>query len=267
MPSFSIHVVGLDAPHPSPLLSIVYFPVIPGGALLEQAVHVRFARRGAYQQNTFAFTTRFPFGFLEKTVRVELRREVIVYPSLDAQPGFEELLMDIGGELESHYRGLGRDFYRIRPYEAFESSRHVDWKATAHVGDLQIREFSREQEQRVEIFLDRDVPPALAAWFEQAVHCCAFLVWQLSEKGGSLDFRSQGFRCRLPEEGDMYTILLYLALVNCQPGKPADSPSDGSNYQVVFTAWADQFSRLGWAPARVLGPDAFSAAAVGIAKE
>jgi uncharacterized protein (DUF58 family) len=236
--------------------------VIPGGAVLEQMVQVRFARRGAYRQNTFAFTTRFPFGFLEKTVRVELRREVIVYPSLDPQPGFEQLLVDIGGELESHYRGLGRDFYRIRPYEAFESSRHVDWKATAHVGNLQIREFSREQEQRVEIFLDRDVPPVLAAWFEQAVQCCAFLVWQLSEKGASLQFRSQGFHCRLPEEGDMYNILRFLALVDRRQGRPAEPPSDDSNYQVIFSASPDQFARMGWRPAHLLGPGAFPAISV-----
>src|ERR1017187_3704511 len=80
--------------------------------------------RGEYRQNHFAFHTRFPFGFLEKTARVVLRREVVVYPCIDAQAGFEELLADLAGEIETHYRGLGRDFYRIRPYEAFESARH-----------------------------------------------------------------------------------------------------------------------------------------------
>src|SRR5438270_6641202 len=35
---------------------------------------------------------------------------------------------------------------------AFESARHVDWKATAHVRSLQVREFAREQEQTVEVF-------------------------------------------------------------------------------------------------------------------
>ena len=41
----------------------------------------------------------------------------------------------------------------------------VDWRATAHTGDLQVREFARESERSVEIFLDRGVPPELAGWF------------------------------------------------------------------------------------------------------
>src|ERR1700733_11325198 len=68
MPSFSIQVVGVEDDAPPVLAKPVYFPVIPGGATLEETVQVCFARRGAYKQNRFAFHTRFPFGFLEKTV-------------------------------------------------------------------------------------------------------------------------------------------------------------------------------------------------------
>src|SRR5262249_20622112 len=153
------------------------------------------------------------FGFLEKSARVTLLREMLVYPSIDPQPGFDDLLAGIAGEIESHYRGLGRDFYRIRPYEALESARHGDWKASAHVGSLQVRAVAREQDQTVEIYLDRDVPHELDAWFEHAVDCCAFLVWSLSNQGTAIHFRSGGFDFRQPEEGDIYTILKYLALV------------------------------------------------------
>jgi len=145
MPSFSIRVEGIRDPASPTLQSDVYFPLIAGGAFLEETVEVRFPARGAYRQNSFAFSTSFPFGFLEKSARVTLRRDMVVYPSIDPQPGFEDLLLGIAGEIETHYRGLGRDFYRIRPYEALESSRHVDWKASAHVGSLQVREFAREQ--------------------------------------------------------------------------------------------------------------------------
>src|ERR1035441_6757430 len=62
MPSFSIHVVGVEQDAPPVLQSPVYFPVIPGGATLEETVQIRFARRGEYRQNHFAFHTRFPFG-------------------------------------------------------------------------------------------------------------------------------------------------------------------------------------------------------------
>ena len=104
-----------------------------------------------------------------------LLREVLVYPSIDPQPGFEDLLISLQGDIESFYRGQGHDFYRIRPYEALESARHVDWKASAHVGSLQVREFAREEEQTVEMFLDRDVPAELEEWFEHSIDCCALI--------------------------------------------------------------------------------------------
>jgi len=254
MPSFSIRVVGLE--DRNPLTSAVYFPVIPGRATLEEIVQVQFSGRGAYRQNSFAFTTRFPFGFLEKTEHVTLQREVIVYPSIEPHPGFEDLLGGIAGDIESHYRGLGRDFYRIRPYEAFESARHVDWKASAHTGELQVREFAREQECAIEIFLDRNVPEQLDAWFERAVDCCAFLSWRLSEQSTGIRLRSQDFDLRWPEEADIYTILKYLALVERQPGTAPEPPADENSFHIVLSAAPSRFRELGWDSARLLGPDA-----------
>lgn len=254
IPSFSIRVEGIREPASPTLTSGVYFPLIPGGAMLEETVEVRFPRRGAYRQNSFAFSTSFPFGFLEKSARVTLRREMIVYPAIDPQTGFEDLLAGISGEIETHVRGLGRDFYRIRPYEALESARHVDWKASAHVGVLQVREFAREQEQVVEIFLDRDVPPELDGWFEHAIDCCSFLAWRLSNQGASIHFRSNNFQLRQPEEGDIYSILKFLALVYPQAASAAESPLDDTSYKIVFTPSPRRFIEAGWMAARILDP-------------
>ena len=98
---------------------------------------------------------------------MRLVRDIVVYPSIDAQAGFEELLISLQGEIASFYRGQGNDFYRIRPYEVLESAHHVDWKATAHTGDLQVREFAREREQAVAFFLDLDIPGSQSAWSKQ----------------------------------------------------------------------------------------------------
>lgn len=268
MPSFSVQITGRVDPFlsalsgmPPILTSGVYFPLVPPRAELEEPVDVQFQRRGAHRQNSFAVSTKFPFGFLEKSVLVTLQREIVVYPCLDPQPGFEELLTALTGQIEAYYRGLGRDFYRIRPYEAFESARHVDWKATAKLGDLQVREFAREKERSIEIFLDRDVPSGLEAWFERAVDYCAFLAWRLSERGMGVCFRSQDFEIRLPEEGDIYTILKYLALVYPLRGRVAGPPVEEYSFQVAFTADPDRFADLGWNPAGLLGPDALPAVA------
>ena len=155
MPSFSVHLAGAAE---SGFTTILNFPVIPGGATIEESVTLYFPRRGAQRQRSFQFSTRFPFGFAERREMVTTRHDIIVYPCLDPQPGFESLLDSVSGEIAAMQRGRGHDFYRIRPYEASESARHVDWKATAHTGVLQVREFAREQDWRVVIFLDLDVP-------------------------------------------------------------------------------------------------------------
>jgi len=260
MPSFSVHVAGVteefSSGEPPILTSAVYFPLIPGRATLEETVDVRFARRGAHRQNSFSFSTRFPFGFLEKTAAVTLRRDIVVYPSVEPKPGFEELLGEIAGDLDAHYRGRGHEFYRIRAYEAFESARYVDWKATAHTGGLQVREFAREQERAIEIYLDRDIAPGAEAWFEDSVDCCAFLTWRLAQTGASIRFQAQDFRVLVPEEGDVYTILKYLALVYPLHGCAPEPPIDEQSFQIVFSADPTTLEATGWTPARLLRPGA-----------
>ncbi|HWZ30839.1 MAG TPA: DUF58 domain-containing protein [Bryobacteraceae bacterium] len=259
IPSFSIHLAG--APE-SGLDSILYYPVVPGGAMLEESVELYFARRGEQRERAFQFSTRFPFGFSERREMVTARHDVVVYPCLDPQPGFEGLLASVSGEIEASQRGRGHDFYRIRPYEVLESARHVDWKATAHTGDLQVREFAREQDHRVLIYFDLDAPPESAAWFERAVDCSAFLAFRLAEHGAQLRFQTQDFDVTLPEDGDIYTILKYLALVNPRRGRPPAAPDDPSSFHIVFTADPERMVALGWGMgesrgARLLGTDDF----------
>ena len=128
---------------------------------------------------------------------------------------------------------------------------------------MQVREFAREQEQTVEMYLDRDVPPELDAWFEHAVDCCAFLAWRLSDQGVSICFRTHGFDFRQPEDGDIYTILKYLALVYPQSANAPEAPLDETSYRIVFTTSPRKFSEAGWLDARVLDPDALPVPAGG----
>jgi uncharacterized protein (DUF58 family) len=247
MPSFSIRVAGTGKEQT--LLHALYFPVVPGGRTLEIGVDLEFPRRGAHTENLFVFTTRFPFGFLEKMALVRLKRETVVYPSIAPQPEFEELLAGIAGELDSHVRGQGTDFYRIRPYEVSESARHVDWKITAHTRDLQIREFAQHQQRTVELFLDRDAPQE---WFERAVECCAFLAWELNESGIAMQFSSQGFSARFPEEADVYTILKFLAFVQPQADRRGYAPLDDSSFQILLSPSPQRFLDAGWVPSRLV---------------
>jgi uncharacterized protein (DUF58 family) len=169
--------------------------------------------------------TRFPFGFTERRLKVNLQGEVLVYPSIDPRPGIAQIVQTVEGELTTRARGRGEDFHRIRPYEPGESARHVDWKATAHTGNLQVREYAREEDPRVELFLDLypTPDPRFEAWFEEAVECCACLAWTLTRQDARVRLRTQTAEFNCPEEADVYTMLKFLALVAPLPPPPAGS--------------------------------------------
>lgn len=261
-PSFSIELAGQPDPvnkTPSILMGALYFPLVPGGATIEAAIEVRFPLRGRHRENLLVISTKFPFGFLRKTANVTLRRETIVYPALEADDATENLLDDMIGEMETHLRGSGRDFYRIRPYEPPDSARHVDWKSTAHTGELHVREYAREQQRVVEIYLDRRIEPGQQQWFERAVESCAYIAWYLSHAEADIWFRSQRFSMFLPDQGEIYDILRFLALVEpviaFAGDRSAEPPVDASSLQIVFSARIEDFTESGWDVARAFHPD------------
>jgi uncharacterized protein (DUF58 family) len=257
IPSFSIQLAGTLS---AGMGSVLYFPTIPPKTRLEDTVECYFPRRGRYTENTFCFSTRFPFGFTERRIHVRVQQDILVYPSVDAKPGFEQMLFSLNGDIAAFFRGRGGDFYRIRPYEAFESARHVDWKATAHTGELQVREFAREQEQTILLFLDLEQDEGNT--FEAAVDASAYLSWNLAQRGARLRFSTQQFAAQLPEQGDVYTILKYLALVRTARGKLAPPPDDQHGFQVVISVAPDRLADSGWSAmgggnAFVINPAAF----------
>jgi uncharacterized protein (DUF58 family) len=122
----------------------------------------------------------------------------------------------------------------------------VDWKATAHTGELQVREFAREREQAVAFFLDLDVSGEQAVWFESAIDRCAFLAWNLSQRGSRIRFCTQDVDWQLPEEGDVYTILKYLAIVSPRQGKRLPDATDRNVFHIVFCASPERLAQAGW---------------------
>ena len=200
------------------LTTPVYFAHLPAQQKVQQAVELLFPHRGIYRQDSIGLQTRFPFGFLEKTRQVESRMEALVYPSVAPSEEFYEILPLVTGELESLTRGRGHDLYSIREYQTSDSARHVDWKASARTGSLQVREFAREDERRVLLVLDAAIPAGAKpresreAIFERGVTLCASLAWHFHEINSMLAFRSGAFETPMAPAGEIiYTILRHLA--------------------------------------------------------
>lgn len=262
-PSFSLELTGQRtalSQLPPILTAPVYFPVIPGRTTVEAPVEVTFPHRGRHKENVFLIATRFPFGFLRKSTTLALERETIVYPAPEPFPAAEEVLAGAAsGEAEFAVRGLGQDFYRIRPYEPGDSARHIDWRASAHTGSPHVREFSRDEQGAVDVFLDRRTPAGDSKSFEVAVERCAFLICRLASMDASVSFSAQGFAYAAAEAEQFYAILKYLALVEpliaVTSGAGTESPfSAAGRVQIVFSSRPEELRGAGWAGAFFVGP-------------
>jgi len=214
----------------------VYFPFLAPGQELRADLEIKFPARGRYCEKNFGLATRFPFSFLMKTRRINLAREVIVFPIVDSADQFLEVLPMVTGEFEAFVSGRGNDLYLIRDYMPDDSARHVDWKATARTGALKVREFSREDERKLRIVFDNPAPGVLPPEvYERGVRLAASLGWHFHHEDVEVSFVAPGLE---PTE-DVFTFLRYLALVEPQEATPVFSRLRASDdYNLIVTARA-----------------------------
>jgi uncharacterized protein (DUF58 family) len=258
LPSFSLRVEAAkkkNSPPAALLETAVYFPYLPKRERVRQSVPITFARRGAYRQDAFRIVTRFPFGFLQKAHRVELQTEAVVYPSVEPAREFIEILPGLQGALESLSKGGGHDLYALRDYVPTDSARHVHWKASARLGSLMVREFTREDDCRVLLVLDPHTSSpnaaeggaalaAAAERFERAVSLCAGIAWHFFERNAHLQFRSEGMETSLaPAEENIFAVLRHLALAQPLPADPlhtllSDLAASPDLFKVIVTSQA-----------------------------
>jgi uncharacterized protein (DUF58 family) len=234
-PSFSLRVLGEGAKNePSQILTRpVYFPYIPRMSSGRQKVELRFPKRGVYRQSAFGIRTRFPFGFFEKTRRVDAKSEIIVYPAVGPTEQMYEVLPLLSGEMSSYFRGRGVELHSLRDYVPSDSARAVDWKVTAKTARLMVREFAREDERRLMLVLDpfvrtekaeTDEVNAPHEQFEKAVSLAACIAWHFHEIDSVMQFRTDRFETPMAAAGEIvYDALRELALV-----QPDDSAQGGA---------------------------------------
>jgi uncharacterized protein (DUF58 family) len=263
-PSFSLLVIGTagkstrPAPENTPVSALiltqpVFFPYIQRQSTARQKVELRFPRRGLYRQDAFGIRTRFPFGFFEKTRRVDSDIQITVYPRVEPTEQFYEVLPLLTGEMASHFRGRGHELHSLREYLPSDSARFVDWKVTAKSGRLMIREFAREDERRVMLVFDPFLGPARARLgelaaaehaerFERAVSMTACIAWHFHEIHSVLQFRTDRFSTPMAPAGEViYDALRALALIEVETGSTGgdfldELASEREIFKIIITA-------------------------------
>jgi hypothetical protein len=188
----------------------VYFPYVAPGATKTIALPMCFSHRGRFHQKGFGLSTRFPFAFLKKTRIISANDEILVYPSVTAAGSLSKIVPRINGEFESFARGRGMELHSIRDSSPEDSSRHVDWKATAKSGSVKVREFTRDDERKLRLVFDNPFRDTLKDdAYESMVQRAAALSWHFAQQNFMLSFAAQNYG----GDPDVFSFLAYLAVV------------------------------------------------------
>lgn len=181
------------------------------------------SQRGRWILNLEAAGSPYPFGFLRKRARIELREETLVRPGRVALSRFlrTTLLAQRLGERRGRSRG-GDDLLSLRDYRAGDSHRLVHWKASARHRRLLVRRFSSASEAACSLLVSTDARLWLTEeGFERGLALAATLAERCYEEGWlqalALDDRCLApVRCR----GDLDGWLDLLTEAERRPGRP-----------------------------------------------
>src|SRR5205814_5196240 len=85
--------------------------------------------------------------------------EVLVYPAVySVQTLIDENLLTIGTARELNQRGEGSTLYNLRDYRPGDYARNIHWKTSARQARLFSKEYEREEEKRICLILDQELP-------------------------------------------------------------------------------------------------------------
>lgn len=138
---------------------------LPGRALALGArgerswnVRVGLTRRGHFRVEQLVVRTGDPFGFFESFASVGRSSTVIVYPRVEALPGWRLPPAQIEGAHAHPVKTAQTTPHvnTVRAYVAGDAYNRIHWKSSARQAELQVKEFDLEQTADVWIYLDLD---------------------------------------------------------------------------------------------------------------
>ena len=209
----------------------------------DNGTHIRYsitgARRGVWPVGPLSLHTIDPFGLAQRTQEFGGTRTVTVVPEVVPLSPTTNDVGAAGGTAHtaSSRLGQGSDNLSPRKYVSGDSMRRIHWRATAHRGDLMVRQEEEEASPDALVVLDRaagrwaprgaDGDPA----FEAAVAACASVALHLVQEGYSVDVRDSGgtvLGALRGQEDDRDSLLVALAMVGPQgEGRDIVSLFDG----------------------------------------
>lgn len=206
-------------------------PGIGAGADVEVQHLVHGVRRGRHVIGPLVLEVEDPFGLVVRRSSVGETSEVTVLPRVvDLHDGGLPVPEHEGAvRPDPRPAGVGPDDVVARTYQPGDALKRVHWKATAHRGELMVRQEEQESDSHVAVVLDTDAFSLGTArdgqgrWevstdLEWLVCAAASLTHHLAHRGHDLTVTAlDGFERRLGEQGDQVEdVLVDLAVLEPQ---------------------------------------------------
>ena len=176
--------LGEDAPSKAFLMKIG-----PGASGVARYV-ARVDRRGRFTFDHLAVSTCFPFGIVEIRFDIPLVDEIVVLPRIGQLADtvvLEGERRDEDAPRLSFLRGVEEDFKGLREFRQGDNPRHIHWRTSARLGELVVKEFDRQEERSVCVFLDtfigkRELDERLSETIERAISFTATILSELARQ-------------------------------------------------------------------------------------
>lgn len=138
-----------------------------GSHSVELEYRVLTTRRGVRALGPVRVTTHDPFGFARRTQRLGGAVPLTVAPAIIELGSLSELPGDAGGDMQTtrDRMGQGADNLIPRTYMPGDSMRRIHWRASAHRGELMVRQEEQESHPEAVVVFDRSV----ARWTIEAL--------------------------------------------------------------------------------------------------
>lgn len=202
-------------------------------------IPIRAPYRGVYETGVSTLRITDAFGLL--TVPFDLRRRaftpparLVVFPLAEAPaPGAQVRDVKLFGERNLRQAQAGDSLAGVRKYADGDSARHIHWKASLRLGELQTRQYELPARDELLLLLDVGLHSltgeAALIYADTICECAASLALAALARGRSARLTCVGSDGSLlpgPSPFDFHRIHEWLATLKFYPDSPFDAAVD-----------------------------------------
>ena len=119
-----------------------YLVYLPSRSTRPVRINCFFNQRGWNEIPILSLYTRFPFGFFKKWIKLEVKKnKLIVFPNIHKVNLDQNSETVPTGELVSLKTGHSEELKSIRDYSSGDNTKDIEWKSTAKLNKLMVKEF------------------------------------------------------------------------------------------------------------------------------